>query len=219
MLKSTFWPEFSISLDSELNYDMSKNIALYDNDGRRLYLSASEREKFLETAEKSSRDIRTFCSVLAHTGCRISEALALTPKRFDFSDKTIIIETLKKRRTGVYRAVPVPPVLLDQLEMAYNLRDPKVRQKAETVERLIWPWSRIKGWYEVKAIMDLAGIAEGPHKCPKGLRHAYGIHALNSNVPLNLLSKWMGHASMETTAIYANAVGEEQQTIASRMWS
>jgi hypothetical protein len=33
-----------------------------------------------------------------------------------------------------------------------------------------------------------------------------------------MLRKWMGHASIETTAIYANAVGEEEQSIAERMW-
>jgi hypothetical protein len=31
--------------------------------------------------------------------------------------------------------------------------------------------------------------------------------------------QWMGHSQMETTAIYANAVGEEQQSIAARMWA
>ena len=156
-----------------------------------MYLSGSEREKFLEFSEKSSRDTRTFCIVLAYTGCRISEALALTPKRFDFSDKTIIFETLKKRQSRVFRAVPVPPKLLELMDMAYNLNDPKRRLKTELSERRIWPWSRMKAWYVVKEVMDLAGIIDGPHKCPKGLRHAYGIHALNSNVPLNLLSKWM----------------------------
>jgi hypothetical protein len=34
-----------------------------------------------------------------------------------------------------------------------------------------------------------------------------------------MVSKWMGHAKLETTAIYGNAVGEEQQTIAARMWT
>jgi hypothetical protein len=28
----------------------------------------------------------------------------------------------------------------------------------------------------------------------------------------------MEHSQMETTAIYANAVGEEQQSIAAKMW-
>jgi integrase/recombinase XerD len=34
-----------------------------------------------------------------------------------------------------------------------------------------------------------------------------------------MVSKWLGHSQMETTAIYTNAVGEEQQTIAARMWT
>lgn len=59
----------------------------------------------------------------------------------------------------------------------------------------------------------------GPQACPKGLRHGYGIHAVQSGVQLNMLQKWMGHASMSTTAIYANAVGEEELEIARRMWS
>jgi hypothetical protein len=36
-------------------------------------------------------------------------------------------------------------------------------------------------------------------------------------VPLNMLSKWMGHASLKVTAIHADALGEEQQGIAARM--
>ena len=64
-----------------------------------------------------------------------------------------------------------------------------------------------------------AGIPEGPHRCPKGLRYGYAIHALSKNVLLNMVSKWMGHLQMETTAIYANAVGEEQQSIAARLWA
>ena len=74
-------------------------------------------------------------------------------------------------------------------------------------------------YVHVSAVMSAAGIEEGPHRCPKGLRHGYAIHALSKAVPLNLVSKWMGHAKMETTAIYANAVGEEQQNIAARMWT
>ena len=38
-------------------------------------------------------------------------------------------------------------------------------------------------------------------------------------MPLNMLSKWMGHATIEMTAIYANALGEEQRSIAECMWS
>ena len=34
----------------------------------------------------------------------------------------------------------------------------------------------------------------------------------------NLVQKWLGHAQLTTTAIYANPVGEEEQSIAARMW-
>jgi integrase/recombinase XerD len=198
---------------------MSRTETLFDGQGRRLYLTGDERDAFLKAAEKADRETRTFCSVLYYTGCRISEALALTPQRFDFPDKTILFETLKKRRTGVYRAVPVPAVLLDTLDMVHGLRELQRRQNAKELNTPLWPFSRTSAWRLVKSVMDRAEIQDGAHKMPKGLRHAYGIHALNSGIPLNLLSKWMGHSTMEITAIYANAVGQEQQNIAARMWS
>ena len=56
--------------------------------------------------------------------------------------------------------------------------------------------------------MDKAGI-EGVQASPKGLRHSYGVYAMLKGVPLHQLCKWMGHADVKTTAIYAQAVGEE----------
>jgi integrase len=67
--------------------------------------------------------------------------------------------------------------------------------------------------------MDAAKIKDGPHICPRGLRYGYVVHAISKSIPLNMLSKWMGHASLEVTAIYASALGEEQRNIAARMWS
>ncbi len=66
--------------------------------------------------------------------------------------------------------------------------------------------------------MDAVRIKDGPHKCPKGLRHGFGIKAVMDGVPLNMLKKWMGHAKLETTEIYTNAVGEQERDIAARIW-
>jgi hypothetical protein len=41
--------------------------------------------------------------VLHTTGCRVSEALALTPDRVDLAGRAVVFETLKKRRQGVFR--------------------------------------------------------------------------------------------------------------------
>ena len=53
---------------------------------------------------------------------------------------------------------------------------------------------------------------------PKGLRHGFAIACLDKGIPLNLVQKWMGHTSITTTAIYANATGEEERKIAGRLW-
>jgi integrase/recombinase XerD len=73
-------------------------------------------------------------------------------------------------------------------------------------------------WRQVTAVLVATGIPAGPHRTSKGLRHGFGVHAIASGVPLNMLSKWMGHASLEVTAIYVNALGSEEQGIAARMW-
>ena len=63
-----------------------------------------------------------------------------------------------------------------------------------------------------------AAIPDAPHRSPKGLRHSFGINATVNGIPLHMLQKWMGHAQLSTTAIYADAVGKEEQDIAARMW-
>jgi site-specific recombinase XerD len=50
--------------------------------------------------------------------------------------------------------------------------------------------------------MQQAGIA--PQLCkPKALRHAFAVEAGQKGVPLNVVQRWLGHARIETTAIYA----------------
>jgi len=41
---------------------------------------------------------------------------------------------------------------------------------------------------------------------------------VGQGILLNLVQRWMGHAQLTTTAIYTEAVGEEERSIAARMW-
>ena len=54
-------------------------MGLYDIQGDRLYLSADECSAFLAAAWKRPPDERTFAGTLTFTGCRISEALEISP--------------------------------------------------------------------------------------------------------------------------------------------
>jgi len=129
-----------------------------------------------------------------------------------------VFESLKKRRRGVYRAVPVPPGLLDELDLVHGVREAQRRGKGHG-DQPLWPMSRMTAWRHVTTVMVAADIPDGPHRSPKGLWHGFGVHAISSGVPLNMLGKWMGHASLEVTAIYANALGTEELGIAARMWA
>jgi integrase len=154
--------------------------------------------------------------VLAWSGGRISEVLALTPTAIDLETGVATIETLKRRKRGIVRQVPLPDEVLGELDRVFRLRhrqrDPKL-----AFERL-WRWSRTTAWRYVKAVMATAGIAGTP-AMPKGLRHGFGVNAYQSCVPPHLVQRWLGHASLRTTSIYADVVGPEERAFAARMWS
>lgn len=193
---------------------------LFNIAGKRLYLTDSERKKFLAAADDEERFVRSFCYVLAYTGCRISEALQLVGERIDFAAGAIVFESLKKRKRGVYRAVPVPPAVLEMLAMVHGLKDKKKKTaaKKEKSPPPLWDFGRTTAWKKVLAVMKAAGV-KGPQATPKGLRHGFGVAAIQAGIPLNLLQRWLGHAQLTTTAIYANAVGPEERNIAARMWT
>lgn len=192
---------------------------LHDNNGLRLYLNNKERQSFLSASTGEKREVKAFCHALALTGCRVSEALQITPRRVDFSEKTITFRTLKQRREKpVFRSVPVPDELLEMLNNIYGIQEIQRRGNSKELDTPIFTWTRPWAWAIVKRVMGNSAIADGPHKTAKGLRHGYGVHAVKNGVQLHMLSKWLGHAKLENTAIYAQALGEEEREIAARMW-
>ena len=47
------------------------------------------------------------------------------------------------------------------------------------------------------------------------LRHSYARHLLAHGIPLNVLSQWLGHSSIETTLIYVRLLPDPAGTLAS----
>lgn len=180
---------------------------LFDAEGQRKYLLAGEAKRFLAAAARADLETRLFAQLLYYTGCRISEALEMTPRRLDRAGKRVVFRTLKRRKL-VFRAVPVPVQLVTAL-MAHG--------RGCEPDQLLFPWSRQTGWRKICAIMSAAGI-EGPQATPKGLRHQFGVHAIGSKVPEGTLQRWMGHARVRNTHIYTFVEGAEERALAKRMW-
>ena len=184
---------------------------LYNHQAQRLYINAAERKRFLAAVDTQAPPIRAFALTLLYTGCRLSEARALTVGSCQLDERLISIRSLKKRSAVHIRELPIPADLV----AAYRaLRLP--------AEGNIWQLngqtvSRITAYRWIKAIMASAEIC-GPQATAKGLRHGFGVHAIRSGVPVTLVQRWMGHSSLSTTAIYTNVLGAEEMEIAEWMW-
>lgn len=191
---------------------ISEMCKMYDNNGERKYVNFRERNLIYIRSGEIGRDEGAFLHILLETGCRISEALNLKTGQIDIDSQSIRIESLKKRRRGVFRSVPISDRLLRRLERVCRLN-----RRTTGGNEPIWTWSRATAYRMVKRNMTAVGIA-GPWANPRGLRHGFAVAALESGVPITLVQRWLGHSSLRTTAIYTEVVGQEERRLAARMW-
>lgn len=182
----------------------------FDAEGRRKYLIMEEQLAMMAAAQEAPLEDWALTMMLLLTGCRLSEALALKLHHIDAHARYVVFRTLKRRKRH-FRTVPVPAHVYSVVRGAMALSG-----RAE--ESQIWTISRTTAWRRVKRIMRSVGIAEGPHASPKGFRHGFAIGAISGGVPLPTVQKWMGHASIETTALYLDVAGEEERALARCFW-
>ena len=191
-------------------------MSLYGSAGSRKYLNAAERGRFTKVARRAPVEVKLFCLVLSLSGARISEILALTPAAIDIESGVLNITTLKRRKRGIVRQVPLPRTVVGELNQVFGLC--RAQRLPDTAHRRIWQWSRTTAWRRVKEVMAKANVA-GLAATPKGLRHGFGVKAFQSLVPAHLVQRWLGHASLRTTSIYGDVIGPEERAFAARMWS
>lgn len=192
-------------------------MSLFTHQGERKYLNSTERALFLQNLSviKKATD-QTFCEMVFWTGCRPSEALALTPLHIDLDEQLVIIPSLKKRgqkKGRHFRPIPLPANFIKRLDKLHHIKDHQTGQ----YNARLWLFSRTTAWQRINDVMKASGLT-GAKACGRGLRHTYGVHAAMSNVPETRIKKWLGHENMETTEIYMNIMGPEDRMLASKMW-
>ena len=187
----------------------TKDFSLYTDKGQRKYLNSNERHRFLAATKNLRQDKKLFCQLLYFTGARIAEVYNLNKDNVDFSNKTVIYETLKKRRKGIFREIPIPSFLLDDLQVFIQCNG---RSDASS----LWCFSLRTASRYVKETMREASIT-GQQSSAKGLRHGFAVHAV-SIAPITLVKKWLGHSRLETTEIYLGVIGAEEREIAAQLW-
>jgi len=206
--------------------EIAPEMRLFALDGSRLYLTALERQSFLDAADSEDRRERMYCQILHYSGCRPTEALELIPRRILISEQTLVFRSLKKRKTDSrgrikqphYRSVPVPKIFIEHLDLVFSIRALHKRQK--NLDEPIWTMSRATAYRLVKRVMDRAKI-RGKQATGKGLRHGFGVAMVTAKkpLPIHVLSQLMGHTDTKTTEIYLQVVGEEKRKMVADAWA
>jgi integrase len=184
------------------------HLSLFDPDGQRKCLNHLECQQFYEIANARPRmDVRLFCLLLYYTGARISEIINLKPISIDFANKSVAIRTLKRRRNDVFRQIPLPDALMTDIRNYI-----KAMGKCDQ----LWRFAGRSASRYVKSVMQEAGIDDAKSSA-LGLRHGFAVHAVQK-VPITQVQKWLGHAQLQTTAIYLNVSGFEERELAKLLW-
>ena len=105
---------------------------------------------------------------------------------------------------------------MSALDLVHRVRAAQRSPRAHT--RTLWTVTRQGAHRQVTNLMRDAGIS-GPQATPRGLRHSYGVAAVQAGVPLTTIAALLGHANIATTAIYTTAIGAEARELISRVWA
>ena len=84
--------------------------------------------------------------------------------------------------------------------------DRLIRASRSTADR----WTRAAA----AGVAELGGIPPGRHISNHTLRHSYSRHLLMHGIPINYLSRWLGHSSIQTTLIYLELVPDPTGSLA-----
>ena len=171
------------------------------------YLEADEADAIIRAAEDPRAKLLMLTQWRA--GLRVSEALALdvSDLSLDSDLPTLRVRSGKGRKA---RVVPVHPELAAAFRMALSYGNVAEGRLIEARRSTAWRWVQAA----VERAERLGAIAPGRRVGTHTLRHSYARHLLMHGVPINYLSRWLGHSSIQTTLIYLELVPDPTGSLA-----
>ena len=176
-------------------------------------LASDEVQAVLDACERL-RD-RLLFAVLFETGMRIGEALGLRHEDWAAAERTVAVvprtnDNGARAKSGESRSIPVAAPLVrlyaDYLHGEYGELD------SDYVFVNLWgeprghPMTYAAVYDLVKRLRRRTGLDFDPH----WLRHTYATGRLRAGMPVEVVSKLLGHASITTTAdIYGHLTSED----------
>jgi site-specific recombinase XerD len=156
-------------------------------------LSQEEVARLLEAAP--GLKYKAALSVAYGAGLRVSEVANLKVSDIDSQRMTLRVEQGKGQRD---RYVMLSPQLLELLREWWRAARPQVWLFPG--QNPVNPMTARQLNRAVHAAKTLAGISK--HVSPHTLRHSFATHLLEQNVDIRVIQVLLGHAKLETTALY-----------------
>lgn len=160
---------------------------------QRTILTQDEVDAFanVHTNKKITETAKQLFMFQCYTGLAYADAISLTPQMFSHENgKVYIIRT--RQKTGVpYRITLLPPAL--KIAEAFNFSSPQIS---------IAEYNK-----NIKRLAKLAGITKNVSS--HTARHTFATWALRNGVPIEIVSKMLGHTNITTTQIYAKILAQD----------
>lgn len=152
---------------------------------------------------------RAHLLICADTGMRTNEARRLTWDQVDMMTGRVTLSwtTTKSRKTRTARLMPRDIVALRELPRYEHSRYVFARATKDA------PYSQARFWSWFRAAAEAAGVrcapGDGRIHFHDATRHSFASKALKAGASLDQLRKMMGHADIQTTALYLHTSDED----------
>ena len=167
------------------------------------YLDVAEIDALMDAAPDPAARL---CMMLQwRAGLRVSEAIAVTAADVHLDAKPIAELKVRQGKGKKDRLVPLHPDLARDLKGAMTIWKRKALTPLVRVSR-----QRVWQWYKdaLAKCYWLGTIETGKPCATHTLRHSAARHWLLAGVPINVVSKWLGHANLQTTMVYSELISD-----------
>jgi site-specific recombinase XerD len=162
-----------------------------------LPLSAEEYERLLEAVQifadpMRQKRVRALVQLMRWSGLSVRDALSLERSSIRKEAKLYLVVT-SRQKTGTDVCVPLPPAVAAEV-LAVGKEDDRY---------LFWDGESdiVKTWtkYFIAPLFAAAKIERGGNMMSHRLRDTFAVDLLEKGVPLDEVSKLLGHESIKTT--------------------
>jgi len=169
---------------------------LPESQGRVRWLTQDEAQRLIASADPCLAD---FIRLALHTGCRAGELINLQWSRVDFDRAAMLLEP-QHTKTARRRSVPLNLQAVTALQSRLAWRD---RYCPETNYVFLNDRCSPRRTFQ-KGFQEACRAAGIDNFRIHDLRHTCAAWLVNTGVPLIVVRDLLGHASVQTTEIYAH---------------